>query len=598
MGEPSHKQEARLDIPYRNENGECLINFIVDITEDDLNKEFTWSLSGEYKATRGINNPDTQIIKIKFGDVGLNTYLLLAPTFSGLSGSKGDMGETGVQGERGINGFTGPSGQRGLQGEQGAKGDTGDAGVDGADGIDGADGTDGENGADGVKGDTGDTGEAGTDGVGLTNAERTKINTNTTKITTLQSTVGSNAGAGIHPTLVNKTNSLVAKTVNLDANGRVVSAPTEDKDLATKKYVDDNSGGGGGESTIAVATAVNTPNSEKASVFYTSGEYPATHFYAKEGNDLNLYNGTSNIPLFEGRTSTYLQINDTSKTNVIRMSHSVLGLHHRLSNPTGTNDFDCESSIEFRTYSIALKVNNNTCLSAYTRLSGELGDENRVWEYRVRRYSVDQKLVDDGEFVWKKAMEKFVNRALFLLYGTGTLDPEGAWKKPANYLQSGRYFLFSPVDGTENTCEGLTISYQNVRNGVPPRAWVKFTTAGYYSIKIRLTVKFTLALASGTTTIVRLVQHEKSGASTAGTGTATTKASKVVNRFASRWSTHSEIEALVHISDATITSGNKYFIWSLAFAKSNLSTGQEVLNQTITTVNDRETPFMTIKKIA
>ena len=47
----------------------------------------------------------------------------------------------------------------------------------------------------GIQGERGADGSGG-GGSGLTNEERAQINTNTTKITTLENTVGSNAGAG------------------------------------------------------------------------------------------------------------------------------------------------------------------------------------------------------------------------------------------------------------------------------------------------------------------------------------------------------------------------------------------------------------------
>ena len=191
---------------------------------------------------------------------------------------------------------------------------------------------------------------------------------------------------------------------------------------------------------------------------------------------------------------------------------------------------------------------------------------------------------------------KELKKAVFLPDGAGILDREGAYLKPSNYLENNHYFLFKPLANVgSKTAGGLTVATNSVGNKT--RHWVSFSTAGYYSVKFRLTVLFNDAIADGTISDVRLVQHEKVGADTEGAGTSTIKSTKSVFRFLSKWSTTIDIEALTHISNQTVTAGNRYFTWSLKFNKIRLSDSR-LQADTISEINTTESHFMSLELVS
>lgn len=147
------------------------------------------------------------------------------PGAAGPKGDKGDPGATGATGPAGPTGpastVPGPAGPKGDTGAQGPKGDTGAAGATGAQGPKG------DTGATGPAGPTGATGPQGPEGDPASNII-TSVNGLTGAVVLNSSHVGALPLSG--GTLTGAVSGI---------------APTADAHLATKAYVDANSGGGG-----------------------------------------------------------------------------------------------------------------------------------------------------------------------------------------------------------------------------------------------------------------------------------------------------------------------------------------------------------------
>lgn len=222
---------------------------------------------------------------------------------AGPAGPQGEVGPEGPQGIQGIQGEVGDTGPAGATGAQGPKGDTGAQGIQGvagpagADGLDGAPGAPGATGPKGDKGDKGDPGAAGATGPagptgpastvpgpagpkGDTGAQGPKGDTGAAGATGAQGPKGDTGAQGpAGPTgatgpqgpegdpasnIITSVNGLTGAVVlnsshvgALPLSGGTLTgavsgiAPTADAHLATKAYVDANSGGGGGPITAA-----------------------------------------------------------------------------------------------------------------------------------------------------------------------------------------------------------------------------------------------------------------------------------------------------------------------------------------------------------
>ena len=159
----------------------------------------------------------------------------------GPKGQKGDIGNKGVPGNSGLvgpvgpRGLQGPQGLTGPRGRKGEKGDAGAQGVKGDKGDTGAQGPKGDTGAQGLKGDKGDKGDPGQ---GFTASGVTmsgEIDMGDNKITNLKT--------------------------------------TNDKDAATKKYVDDNEAKFKDDTTTT--SDIDLRKSNSVSEFYDDVEFKA-----------------------------------------------------------------------------------------------------------------------------------------------------------------------------------------------------------------------------------------------------------------------------------------------------------------------------------
>ena len=166
----------------------------------------------------------------------------------GPRGLRGEKGDVGSQGPRGLRGPTGNVGSEGIPGNPGLVGPTGPRGLQGVQGLTGPRGKRGE------KGDRGDRGEKGDPGIGFTASGFTMnggIDMGDNKITNLETPTSNKDAAtkkyvddntGTDPNF-NSSGVTMTGEINMGDNKITnVKTPTSDKDAANKKYVDDKTG--------------------------------------------------------------------------------------------------------------------------------------------------------------------------------------------------------------------------------------------------------------------------------------------------------------------------------------------------------------------
>ena len=161
-----------------------------------------------------------------------------------LKGDKGDKGDQGPQGPKGDQGDQGPKGDQGDQGPQGSQGPKGDIGNRGPKGDQGDQGPKGDQGDQGPKGQTGTTGTRGIQGPKGDTGQRgpqgpagTFGGTNST-VCRLQRRIPTQQRRSVLDrfTMLGPLDMGSHKIYE-------VRTPTNDKDAANKKYVDDHGGG-------------------------------------------------------------------------------------------------------------------------------------------------------------------------------------------------------------------------------------------------------------------------------------------------------------------------------------------------------------------
>ena len=179
--------------------------------------------------------------------------------------------------------------------------------------------------------------------------------------------------------------------------------------------------------------------------------------------------------------------------------------------------------------------------------------------------------------------------------GCRKVRPWGCHLKPANYLEAQYYFLLRPnsIVSINRGAGGITISSNTLTNR-KKRYWVRFNSIGIFIVNFSFSVSYTQALPDNFLSEVRFYQHEKSGESTSGAGTSTFIRRYITNRITSLHSTDTiQVQALVHFTRATVSTANRYFTWSMRFARVNITN----FTATIETI-DQFNGFMTLEKVS
>ena len=420
-------------------------------------------------------------------------------------------------------------------------------------------GLSGAKGEKGEQGDKGDTGAAGTGGGDTALLE--------TKVSTLQNTVGSYPQGSIKGTLVNRVEDVEEKATFTE----IQIGPWAPENSGVKDF--------DRFTEIGITTLNNASYLE--TLFNNLGYHPPA--YDPDNPD------TPIIPVPAPNKTLYERIATleaapaggggadpalAAKVTALEEFQALVGEPAEVSNKTL---FNRVNTLEH--------PGGASARTRITNLEGWVG-------------SNEEKPADDPNVITVLKRNK---KTLFLPDGAGILDREGTYLKPANYLENGHYFLFKPISNAMDSAGGLDFVSKSF--GVnKTRSWVSFETAGYYSIKARLTVQFATAVADGTASDVWLVQHEKVGADTEGSGTAITKATKMTSRWISRWSDTINIEGLTHISRQTISAGTssssrRYFAWSLKFNKIRKS-DDNIAVENITGIHTTESHYMSIELLA
>ena len=320
----------------------------------------------------------------------------------GLKGDKGDVGKTGPKGDKGDVGNVGPRGPKGQKGDIGNKGIAGNPGLVGPVGPRGLQGIQGLTGPRGRKGEKGDVGKTGAQGpkgdVGNTGAQGPKGDVGNTGAKGEKG----DPGQGF-------TSSGVTMSENIDmGNNKItnVKTPTNDKDAATKKYVDDNEAKFKDNTTTTSDIDLRRNTSASASEFYDDVEFKAK----SKCKDLTVRSSSKEIVNkntletggFVGIQSLYFVVQglltQLGKTELLIMkgnptSSSILKKHTSVNNPTLTasNNHYATLSLDFTQnlpdgiYKYIFDLYFSTTRSIKVNLYGECGGvgykSNTIYEH-------------------------------------------------------------------------------------------------------------------------------------------------------------------------------------------------------------------------